>query len=557
MTYLNSISGSPQKQLRLFTDGAKAPRLIYDIPVEQCRISRFNPRKSRSPEDIDKLVKRIEAVGFDAARAIRAYAVDGIYEVFGGGTRLEAARAAGSNVHIWLYEGYAWDEIARLAEEDNEGDSYHTPVKPMDIWAEYARLRDDEGWTGKRIAEAKGVDPARITDRLQFHELPVEIKAQVGCEDCNTPLTEGHLKAVFGKIATLQLLDQWADVPAWRIELLSAAADKKQSTRQLAKAWEDRKAAVENAASLLEKLPEFSDEYLLQDGQIVRDSINWQSVFVAELIKNAALSAGDVDRCYRITTSRMEASAKRKASYDAGIHAKEQEAQEAAAKLEAILSRWNNADCTEVLRALSDRSVKLLLTDPPYGVDFQSNRRTASAKASKIDNDETLAKAAELFNRMMCEVAPKLADDAHILVFTRWDVEATFMSELIVQGYTIKGSLIWVKENHTSGDLEGSFAPRHERIIHAVKGKPRVSPRRDDVFIVARNSVTEHPTEKPVELLKQLIDCTTAKGDLVIDPFAGTGATVVAAKELGREWWGCELDETYWNDGLGRLKNDQ
>lgn len=545
-------------QLTLFASGKKAPRLVYDVPVSKCTLSRFNPRKSRTPQDIETLAKRIQSVGFDAARAIRAYKDGDRYEVFGGGTRLEAARQVGVAVHVWVYEDYEWDEIARLAEEDNEGDSYHTPVKPMDVWAEYARLRDDEGWTQQRIAEAKGVSKSIVSERIGWHEgLPDNVKSLIGSEESSvTPLTEQHLRLVFIKVLAPELLATWADIPTWRIALLLDAANRKQSTRQLAKAWEDRKSAVENATALLGKLPPGdSDEYVIDEGEVIRQSVNWQVEFVNLLKSNETVSAGGTDFAFTAITKRMNASATRKELYESGMEAAAQAAKEEADRIEYIHSRWQNGSCLELLPTLEDNSVRLVLTDPPYGMDFQSNRRTASAKAEKISGDAALADAIELFNRMLQAVEPKLTDEAHLLVFTRWDVEYAFMQSLIAAGYTLKGSLIWVKENHTSGDLQGSFAPRHERIIHAVKGKPTVSPRRDDVFMVSRNPVTEHPTEKPVELLTPLIECTTNQGDLVIDPFGGTSATLVAAKSAGREWWGCELNAQYWNDGLERLKN--
>ena len=120
----------------------------------------------------------------------------------------------------------------------------------------------------------------------------------------------------------------------------------------------------------------------------------------------------------------------------------------------------------------------------------------------------------------------------------------------------MRGSLVWVKENHTSGDLTGSFAPRHERILHAAKGRPTVSPRIDDVLQVSREGATDHPTEKPTDLLKRLINSTTDGGDLIVDPFAGTGATCIAAKLLSRDYWACEKDNHYWQQGYERLRND-
>jgi len=124
------------------------------------------------------------------------------------------------------------------------------------------------------------------------------------------------------------------------------------------------------------------------------------------------------------------------------------------------------------------------------------------------------------------------------------------LSEL---GLEIKGSLVWVKEEHTAGDVEGSFAPSHERIIHAVKGSPRVTPRIRDVLHHKRSHQTDHPAEKPIPLLEALINSTTEEGGVVIDPFAGGGSTLVAACRKKRQFWGCEINEHYWEQGQKRL----
>jgi len=74
-------------------------------------------------------------------------------------------------VRVFTPTSRGHDEISRLADVDNENDEYHVPVSPVDIWAEYARLRDEEGWTQKRIARAKGVSQTLVSMRLRLHTL--------------------------------------------------------------------------------------------------------------------------------------------------------------------------------------------------------------------------------------------------------------------------------------------------------------------------------------------------------------------------------------------------
>jgi site-specific DNA-methyltransferase (adenine-specific) len=120
-------------------------------------------------------------------------------------------------------------------------------------------------------------------------------------------------------------------------------------------------------------------------------------------------------------------------------------------------------------------------------------------------------------------------------------------------GLTIKGLLIWEKNEGGMGDLRGSFAPKYECIIHAVKGNPILYERKADVFHAAKCDSKNHPTEKPVPLLEELIRATTVEGDLILDPFAGVASTLVAAKILDRNYFGCEIEAEYHEIGWRRL----
>lgn len=545
-------------QLPLTESTDKRQELVPRIDTNLCRISRFNTRKTRTPEQVQQLAERIARNGFELTRALWGYiAPDGVYEIFAGGTRLEAASMVGVDVAVVVHAGYTWEEISNLSDRDNENDEYHTPVRPMDVWAEYARLRDDEGWTQKHIAQAKDVNESDVSARLKYHELPKGIKESVLYDNSTTGLTERHLKEVFSKIRPVEFLTSWPEVDEWRIELLQWAADKGKSSRQLATEWDKRKKSVERANDLLAKLPAGEHtEYIYNDiGDIEHHPIDWCAEFVGLLMLADVKSAADVDMRYSSIVTLMKRSAEIKDVFDQKTTAAEQEAHREAELIEFVQGRWHRGDCAEMMTELENNSVRLLLTDPPYGVDFQSNRRVASGKEDKLQNDGSLEIALDSFDAMLDALSPKLQEEAHLLVFTNWQVEYEFMQALRTHGYTVRGSLVWVKENHTSGDLTGAFAPKHERIIHATKGRPEVSPRVDDVQEFARGTITDHPTEKPTALLQQLIECTTQSGDLVVDPYGGVASTLVAAKQLQRDFWGCEIDAQWWQQGFERVKN--
>ena len=130
MSQRNSLSGNV---CSTEGEGTSRARLV-EVPVEDCIHSRFNTRKTRAQETIEKLAERIQRNGFESTRALWAVERNGCYEVFAGGTRLEAAKLAGlKTVPIFLHEDLTEDQISRRADEDNENDEYHVPVELPDV----------------------------------------------------------------------------------------------------------------------------------------------------------------------------------------------------------------------------------------------------------------------------------------------------------------------------------------------------------------------------------------------------------------------------------------
>lgn len=211
---------------------------------------------------------------------------------------------------------------------------------------------------------------------------------------------------------------------------------------------------------------------------------------------------------------------------------------------------WNEGSFQDHIDSLRDGTINVILTDPPYGMDYQSHRR--GVLFDKIENDSPQSATAVL-REALSKLKPKLADDAHVLVFCTWRNEHETMEALRATGYRVIGSLVWIKDNHGSGNLQSGFAPMHERIVHAIKGAPALLKRIPDVLYAKKVSTDIHPTEKPVTLLKQLIEVTCPEGGMVADPFGGVGSTLEAAKQCKRAAWGCELVNDYYVAGKARL----
>ncbi len=189
-------------------------------------------------------------------------------------------------------------------------------------------------------------------------------------------------------------------------------------------------------------------------------------------------------------------------------------------------------NCFDLLNELPEESVDLVLTDPPYGIDYQSNRRVAREKLPKFENDIDLS----WVDGWVEQIHRVLKNDTHFYCFTRFDMYPTFFNS-ISQKFKIKNCLIWAKNNHGSGDLNGSYAPQHEMIIFAAKGSRHLNGSREGDILPCSNVPSahrKHATQKPVELLRQLIEKSTDPEQIVLDPFAGTGSTGFACMDIHR-----------------------
>lgn len=206
--------------------------------------------------------------------------------------------------------------------------------------------------------------------------------------------------------------------------------------------------------------------------------------------------------------------------------------------------------------------INCVVTDPPYGMAFKSNRaQTPLGKkyTSEVANDASLDDALELFNDIMVTgIIPKLADQAELYVFTAWHVLDSWMPLMRSYkplGIELKMMLLWDKGYPGMGDLSANWGCGHEVILYLKKGRRPIPRRRSGIIHVDKipSGQNIHPTEKPVALLKELIEMSTDPGDLVVDPFSGSGSTSVAAMELGRNSLAFEIDEQYIEPSRDRL----
>lgn len=203
-------------------------------------------------------------------------------------------------------------------------------------------------------------------------------------------------------------------------------------------------------------------------------------------------------------------------------------------------------DCFKEMKQLQDKSIDLVLTDPPYGMSFQSSRR--KEKHEKITDDNNLD--------WLCEWVKELKrlckDDSHLYIFCSWHNIDIFKKEIETH-FKIKNILIWEKNNHGSGDLFGDFAPKYEMCIFINNGKPLNGKRESNIIKAKKTDNELHPTQKPINLMEYLIEKSSETGDLVLDCFSGSGTTAIACHKTKRNFIGYEINDEWYNSSLKRL----
>lgn len=201
-------------------------------------------------------------------------------------------------------------------------------------------------------------------------------------------------------------------------------------------------------------------------------------------------------------------------------------------------------DSLALVKLWGRRTIDLVVTDPPYGVDFKSG----FAEHARIANDNDRSAVPP----MLAATMKPLKDGAHAYVFG-------FRSDELPELFASAVDLVWDKGVTGMGDLSVQWSESHEPITFGVyysdkcnksngRGALAARMRRGSVLRVPRLNAKQarrHPTEKPVPLLRQLIESSSVAGDTVLDPFAGVGSTAVAAILLGRKAISIDLDESY------------
>ena len=213
-----------------------------------------------------------------------------------------------------------------------------------------------------------------------------------------------------------------------------------------------------------------------------------------------------------------------------------------------------NDDCLNVLKEIDDNSIDLVVTDPPYEVITGGRNGGVKGKPSGIlTENKQLMKSIPKADLWLSECFRVMKDGTHIYIMTNTLNLTNYLNIINSVGFKLHNLLVWNKNNTTPNRW---YMKNCEYVIFGRKGfaKSINNPSSQTVHnfdnIIGNK---QHPTEKPVDLMKLYVENSSQVGDTVLDPFMGVGSTGVACKELNRNFIGVELDKQYFDIAESRI----
>lgn len=218
-------------------------------------------------------------------------------------------------------------------------------------------------------------------------------------------------------------------------------------------------------------------------------------------------------------------------------------------------------DCLEYLKTLPNNCVDLVVTDPPYNVSIKKDATWMGRKIRKDFGDWDYGFDPK---PVLKELKRVLKPNGQIYIFCATPQIPEYM-RIFMKEWFFRNIIIWSRTNPTPRLSKTNWLFANDYIIYAVNEKIKLNritfnfpsqKEMKNIFITpalagkerikqAQSRKALHPTQKPKEVLKRLIKASSAPQDIILDPFMGVGSTAIAAKELGRNYLGCELDPKY------------
>lgn len=228
-------------------------------------------------------------------------------------------------------------------------------------------------------------------------------------------------------------------------------------------------------------------------------------------------------------------------------------------------------DCLDRMKEIQYKSVDAIICDPPFNIVEKIGKnihlfRQASKQADTSISAESMAFDIGFDQISWLEVASKrLKKGGNFLIFNDWENLGDIAKEARRIGLKVKMIGHWQKTNPCPAEWGRRFVAGREYYIHLTNGgrntfntdKPHNGCFEMPLTRPSEKVCGKHPNQKPIKLMSEIIEVLTNAGDLVLDPFMGSGTTGVACVNLNRNFIGIELDEGYFNIAQERIQKAQ
>ncbi len=199
-----------------------------------------------------------------------------------------------------------------------------------------------------------------------------------------------------------------------------------------------------------------------------------------------------------------------------------------------------NGDCLDVMQELDDKSIDLILTDPPYGIGTAKNGKVGGEKVCKVTNYkpqkwDSKIPDYKVFNKMKIISENQIIFGGNFFVEYLSNSSCWIVWDKYITGYFADCELAWTSFNRSVK----KYSVMWNGMIRVEKEYKRT-----------------HPTQKPIRLLAQILNDFSKENELILDPYLGSGTTAIACERLNRRWIGIEINQEYCDIAVGRIKKE-
>lgn len=475
--------------------------------IETSKLKGF-PLRDVRPHVVEKIKGLIEKDGFNPAKPLTVMAENGHYIVPDGNHRLKVLQEMGiKEVPCLVREG----DPVQIGITCNRAEDTYAPMDLFD-WLEVIKGLKEQGKTNREISEVMGDDweegkvkqYSSLLKNISYGFLNLAKSLQKGRVTKKvTPVTFEFTEWWFrgSGLYNLSEKSQLEFFEWFKANKFPTAKNKQQKKVELLKSIEDQ---LEILKTLSTEIEEYEKHH--------------------SKLKSAIENGEYTNTSLEQVIAKLNLGAKNKAYF--------------------------GHDALEVLKTLEDNSIDCVVTDPPWGVSFKSSRQTENH-----EYDSDIEEIKDYLNQVFTEIKRVTKDNSHIYVFYP-SVHQCVFKEMLSNHFNVSQiPLIWVKGNHTPCDFKSRYASKYEPIFFCKNenGRELNNPVSPDVLLgFGHDPARWHDSQKPVDLLKYLIKNSTGTGETVLDPFAGSGSTLLAAKKAGRYYIGIEKEDS--KDLVGAFK---